>query len=118
MPKSLPTPSIIQLGRFHMDNDVANHDGQLATLAAKTENISDLAESAFRQVINGDDSPYHAQAEDAIGYSVGMSCPWAHRTLIIPGLEGLEGIPVSLAVLLPENGGWLLANPIAMKAKH
>jgi glutathionyl-hydroquinone reductase len=43
---------------------------------------------------------------------VGMSCPWAHRTLVTRALKGLEDtIAVSIALPSPENGGWILEKP-------
>ena len=39
---------------------------------------------------------------------VGMSCPWAHRTLVVRVLKGLENvISVSIALPSPEAGGWI-----------
>lgn len=43
---------------------------------------------------------------------VGMSCPWAHRTLVTRALKGLEEvIAVSIVIPSPENGGWILEKP-------
>lgn len=43
---------------------------------------------------------------------IGMSCPWAHRTLMVRALKGLDAaIPISLTVPSPDDGGWLLAEP-------
>ncbi|MEB3292041.1 MAG: glutathione S-transferase C-terminal domain-containing protein [Synechococcales bacterium] len=45
---------------------------------------------------------------------VGMSCPWAHRTLITRVLKGLEAaIAVTEVVPSPEDGGWLFSAPFA-----
>ncbi|KKI98387.1 glutathione S-transferase family protein [Prochlorothrix hollandica] len=45
---------------------------------------------------------------------VGLSCPWAHRTLVVRALKGLEEtIAVTLVVPRPEAGGWIFTEPFA-----
>lgn len=108
MPKSLPTGSIIQLGRFTWTTLWQIMMAQLAPRSTDGKYLR--PESAFRQVINAD-SRYPAQA-GRYRLFVGMSCPWAHRTLLVRALKGLESvISVSLTLPSPENGGWLLATP-------
>jgi glutathionyl-hydroquinone reductase len=65
-------------------------------------------ESAFRGTID----PADQAPGGRYRLFVGMGCPWAHRTLLVRVLKGLEGsIGVSLVVPSPEDGGWLLAKP-------
>jgi glutathionyl-hydroquinone reductase len=43
---------------------------------------------------------------------VGMSCPWAHRTLVVRALLGLEAaIAVHVVVPDPLQGGWVFPEP-------
>ena len=75
-------------------------------------------ESSFRQWVKAPKDP----ADDS-GFSpaagryhliVGLGCPWAHRTLVVRALKGLENaiaiVPVSPA---PEQGGWVMDHPFA-----
>ena len=43
---------------------------------------------------------------------VGMSCPWAHRTLMVRALKGLENT-IDLTIVIPavNQGGWIMSQP-------
>ncbi|MBW4542298.1 MAG: glutathione S-transferase family protein [Myxacorys chilensis ATA2-1-KO14] len=66
-------------------------------------------ESEFRNVVSRNaDAPYPAESGRYKLY-VGMSCPWAHRTLVVRALKGLEhAIAVSIVSPSPIEGGWVL----------
>ncbi len=79
---------------------------QLAPRSTSGEYIR--PESAFRNSLESE------QPDQAGRYRlfIGMSCPWAHRTLIVRALKGLDtAISISLTVPSPDDGGWLLAEP-------
>jgi glutathionyl-hydroquinone reductase len=63
-------------------------------------------ESQFRNTIGSE--PYLAEA-DRYALYVGYGCPWAHRTLVMRALKGLESV-IAVAVCIPSNdqGIWLL----------
>lgn len=66
-------------------------------------------DSQFRDRIGS--QPYPA-ASGRYKLFVGMSCPWAHRTLVTRALKGLENaIDFSIVSPSPENGGWILDQP-------
>ncbi|BAU10462.1 glutathione S-transferase-like protein [Leptolyngbya sp. NIES-3755] len=103
----MPPKLIIQLGRFvwttmwkMMMSNLAPRDASGAYLRP---------ESQFRDRIGSKSYP---AASGRYKLFVGMSCPWAHRTLITRALKGLESsINLSIVSPSPENGGWILDKP-------
>jgi len=103
----MPPKLIIQLGRFvwttmwkMMMSNLAPRDASGAYLRP---------ESQFRDRIGSKSYP---AASGRYKLFVGMSCPWAHRTLITRALKGLEStIDISIVSPSPENGGWILGKP-------
>ena len=69
-------------------------------------------ESQFRNFISSEtDNPYKPAANRYRLY-VGLGCPWAHRTLVVRTLKGLENaIAVSLVYPSVDEGIWLLSTP-------
>jgi putative glutathione S-transferase len=67
--------------------------------------------SQFRQGIGGE-SPYPAVA-GRYKLIVGRGCPWAHRTLIVRVLKGLETALPVITANPNGTGGWILPEPEA-----
>jgi glutathionyl-hydroquinone reductase len=65
-------------------------------------------QSEFRQRIEGKFAP----AAHRYRLYVGLSCPWAHRTLVVRALKGLEGaIDVTILRGDANAGGWAFSEP-------
>lgn len=69
-------------------------------------------ESQFRAWINRDETNLYPPEADRYSLYVGYGCPWAHRTLVIRALKGLESV-IAVEVAVPSNdqGIWLLETP-------
>jgi len=69
------------------------------------------APSQFRDSLGSPDFP---PAKERYYLYVGLSCPWAHRTLIVRALKGLEEvIPVVILTPSATSGGWIFEPPQA-----
>lgn len=103
--KSLPPKLIIWLGKFVWTTLWQLMMSQLAPRGKSGEYLR--PSSQFRDSI-GIDSPY-PPATGRYQLFVGLSCPWAHRTLVVRSLKGLEdAISVAIATPDPIQGGWVL----------
>jgi glutathionyl-hydroquinone reductase len=102
--KSLPPNLIIILGKFVwktmwqlMMSKLAPRDQTGAYLRPASE---------FHHQIGDEQYP---AALDRYHLYVGMSCPWAHRTLVVRALKGLEDVvSITMVVASAESGGWVL----------
>jgi glutathionyl-hydroquinone reductase len=102
--KSLPPNLMIILGKFVwttmwqlMMSKLAPRDRTGAYLRPASE---------FHYQIGTEQYP---AAIDRYQLYVGMSCPWAHRTLVVRALKGLEqAVTVTVVVASAESGGWVL----------
>lgn len=106
MGKSLPPKLIIQSGKFVWTTLWHIMMSKLAPRNKSGEYIR--PSSQFRNFISKEENLYQPAAGRYKLY-VGMSCPWAHRTLVVRSLKGLEDvISVSLVSPSPLEGGWVL----------
>ncbi|AGY56894.1 glutathione S-transferase family protein [Gloeobacter kilaueensis] len=106
MPKALPSKFLIAAVRFTW---TALWHTMMARLAPRDRAGAYVRpESQFRhQISDAPDNPYQPQA-GRYRLIVGMGCPWAHRTLVVRAIKGLEAaIPVVVVVPDPLEGGWV-----------
>lgn len=105
--KSLPSGIIIRLGKFVWTTMWHLMMSNLAPRNQSGEYIRPA--SQFRNFIGTQaDNPYQPQA-GRYRLFVGLGCPWAHRTLVVRSLKGLEdAILVSVVSPSPNEGIWVL----------
>lgn len=109
MGKSLPPKFVIRTGQWVwttmwqiMMSNLAPRDAQGAYVRPASE---------FRDRIGNERFP---PAAGRYCLYVGMSCPWAHRTLIVRALKGLHrAIALTVVSPAPTEGGWVLTEPEA-----
>jgi len=105
MSKSLPSGIIIRLGKFvwttlwHI---------MMSNLAPRNQSGEYIRPSSqFRGTISPESE--NPPQKGRYRLYVGLGCPWAHRTLVVRALKGLEdAIPVSIASPSPNEGIWVL----------
>ncbi len=69
-------------------------------------------QSEFRHRISSTGESNYPPAANRYRLYVGWSCPWAHRTLVVRALKGLESaIDVVILAADPNVGGWRLPAP-------
>jgi putative glutathione S-transferase len=74
---------------------------------ASTGGAFKRADASFRQRVTRDGSSGHPAAAGRYHLYVSFACPWAHRTLIVRALKGLEAaISVSVVDPLMLEHGW------------
>ncbi|MBR8832816.1 MAG: glutathione S-transferase family protein [Stigonema ocellatum SAG 48.90 = DSM 106950] len=104
--KSLPPKMIIRLGKFvwttmwHM---------MMSKLAPRNESGEYVRPSSqFRNFVGTEENNPYQPAVGRYNLIVGLGCPWAHRTLVVRTLKGLEEvISVSIVSPAPMEGGWV-----------
>jgi putative glutathione S-transferase len=105
--KSLPPKLIIKLGKFvwttlwHI---------MMSNLAPRNKEGAYIRPSSqFRNFVGTEEGNPHQPEAGRYNLYVGLGCPWAHRTLVVRALKGLEeAISVSVVSPSPTEGGWVL----------
>ena len=104
--KSLPPKLIIKLGKFVWTTLWHIMMSKLAPRNQSGEYIR--PNSQFRSFVGKEDGNLYPPATGRYHLYVGMSCPWAHRTLVVRSLKKLEEvISVSIVFPSPIEGGWV-----------
>lgn len=108
--KSLPPKLIIWFGKFVWTTLWHMMMSKLAPRSKSGEYIR--PESRFRSVIGTEAGNSYPAEAGRYNLYVGLSCPWAHRTLVVRALKGLEdAISVTIVSPSPLEGGWVLNQP-------
>jgi putative glutathione S-transferase len=110
--KSLPPKLMIKLGKFVWTTLWQMMMSKLAPRSPSGEYIRPSSE--FRNFVSTKEDSLYPAATGRYHLYVGMSCPWAHRTLIVRSLKGLEEV-ISMSVVYPSpiEGGWIFSQPEA-----
>ncbi|VEP15595.1 Glutathionyl-hydroquinone reductase YqjG [Hyella patelloides LEGE 07179] len=105
--KSLPAKYIVRLGKFVWTTMWRIMMSQLAPSNKFGEYIR--PDSQFRNTIAVKADASYPAASKRYRLFVGMGCPWAHRTLVVRVLKGLEDI-IAVSIVYPSanEGIWLL----------
>ncbi|MGF1538864.1 MAG: glutathione S-transferase family protein [Pleurocapsa sp.] len=105
--KSLPGKLIVKTGKFIWTTMWQIMMSQLAPSNKSGEYIRPA--SQFRDTIG---TATYLPQSDRYRLIVGMGCPWAHRTLVVRVLKGLEeAIAVSVVYPSSDEGIWLFSQP-------
>ncbi|UBF28170.1 glutathione S-transferase family protein [Kovacikia minuta CCNUW1] len=108
MPKALPPKLLIQTGKFAWTSMWRLMMPKLAPRNSKGEYIR--PSSQFRSSIGTETGNLYQPVAGRYKLYVGLSCPWAHRTLIVRALKGLEtAIAVTIVAPSPLEGGWVFS---------
>ncbi len=104
---ALPSKYIVKLGKFTWTTMWRIMMSQLAPNDKSGSYVR--PESQFRNIVSDAENSLYPVASQRYRLYVGMSCPWAHRTLVVRALKGLENaIAVSVAYPSTDSGIWLL----------
>lgn len=104
MGKSLPPKAVIGLGKFVWTTMWNLMMSNMAPRSKKGAYVR--PDSQFRHVVSADTS--FTPAAQRYRLYVGLGCPWAHRTLVVRALKGLEDV-IDVVVVQPSatEGGWV-----------
>lgn len=105
MSLSLPPKFIISLGKYIWTTMWKIMMSKMAPSNKSGEYLRPQSQS--RNTISNEPGSIYPAEAGRYNLIVGMSCPWAHRTLIVRTLKGLEdAISVTRLAPAPTEGGW------------
>ena len=106
--KSLPTSFLIVTAKWIWRTLWHTMMSQLAP--SSNQGSYQRPSSQFLHQINQGNDPIYPSESGRYCLYVGMSCPWAHRTLMVRALKGLEKA-IDVIVLIPSvnQGGWIMS---------
>jgi glutathionyl-hydroquinone reductase len=108
--KSLPSTLMIRSGRWVWTTLWHTMMSQMAPRSRTGDYLR--PESQFRDVVSSDPCAQFPAEAGRYRLLVGWGCPWAHRTLVVRALKGLESvISVGIVAPSPEAGGWVFEQP-------
>ena len=108
--KSLPSKYIVKLGKFVWTTMWQTMMSQLAPRSKSGEYLR--PQSQFRNSISTETGNPYPPAAGRYHLVVGMGCPWAHRTLVVRTLKGLEEAIASDRVSPSlDEGFWIFERP-------
>ncbi len=104
--KSLPPKLIIKFGKFVWTTMWHLMMSKLAPRNQSGEYVR--PSSQFRNFVGTEECNLYQPAVGRYNLVIGLGCPWAHRTLVLRALKGLEeAISVSVVSPDPIAGGWV-----------
>ena len=107
MSKALPSKFIIRFGKWVWTMIWHQMMSKLAPRNASGEYIR--PQSEFRNFVGTEPENPYPPEKGRYRLYVGLGCPWAHRTLVVRALKGLEqAIAVSVVIPSSESGIWVL----------
>ncbi|MCG8362805.1 MAG: glutathione S-transferase family protein [Pseudanabaenales cyanobacterium] len=105
--KSLPPKVVISFGKYVWTTMWRLMMAKMAPRNQAGEYIR--PNSQFRNSVGMEEANPYQPAAGRYRLFVGLGCPWAHRTLVVRALKGLEqAISVSTVSPSPTDGGWVL----------
>lgn len=104
--KSLPPKIIIKLGKFVWTTLWNVMMSSLAPRNSSGEYVRPI--SQFKSCVGMEEGNPYQPAVGRYSLYVGLGCPWAHRTLVVRALKGLEdAVSVSVASPSASEGIWV-----------
>ncbi len=105
--KAIPPSVIIKFGKFVWTTLWHIMMSRLAPRNKSGEYVRPI--SQFKGFIGTEEGNLYQPAQGRYSLYVGLGCPWAHRTLVVRALKGLEDV-ISVSILSPSSnqGIWVL----------